>query len=163
MVAKVKVMNNADLIEAEKRADGPGVHVALRTRALEISSIERFVDNPANGGICVFQGVVRRDSDLGSVESLEYDAYSAMAIAQLRHICESARAQWPEAQIAVEHRLGIVNLGEPSVVIAVGTPHRAEAFACCRFLIEKLKVEVPIWKKERAANKSKWAQGCGPA
>ena len=161
MVAKVKVMSNADLIEAEMPADGPGVHVALRDSSLDTPSIERLVDNPANGGICVFQGVVRRDSDLGAVESLEYDAYPAMAMTQLRRICKDARSQWPEAQIAVEHRLGTVNLGEPSVVIAVGTPHRAEAFACCRFLIEKLKVEVPIWKKERAANKSKWVHGSG--
>ena len=152
-------MNESDLFEVEKSVDGRGVHVALRDGALDTSSIEHLVGNPANGGICVFRGVVRRDSDLGTVESLEYDAYPAMALTQLRRICKDARSQWPEAQIAVEHRLGIVNLGEPSVVIAVGAPHRAEAFACCRFLIEKLKTEVPIWKKERAANKSKWVRG----
>ncbi len=156
MVAKAQSMNGNDLIESEESVDGLSVHVALRNGALDTPSIECLVGNPANGGICVFQGVVRRDSDLGAIETLEYDAYPAMAITQLRRICDDARSHWPEAQIAVEHRLGIVNLGEPSVVIAVGTPHRAEAFACCRFLIEKLKAEVPIWKKERAANKSKW-------
>lgn len=152
-------MNDTALIGEEKFVDGPGVHVALRREALEASKIERLVGDPANGGICVFRGVVRRDSDLGAIEALEYDAYSEMAMTQLRRICKDARSQWPDAQIAVEHRLGVVNLGEPSVVIAIGTPHRAEAFACCRFLIEKLKVEVPIWKKERAANKSKWVHG----
>ena len=155
-------MNTIDRIESEETVDGSGAHIALRHAALDMPSIERRVGDSANGGICVFKGLVRRDSDLGAVESLEYDAYPAMATTQLRRICKDARNQWPEAQIAVEHRLGIVNLGEPSVVIAVGTPHRAEAFACCRFLIEKLKAEVPIWKKERAANKSKWVQGTGP-
>ena len=154
-------MNDSDLFEMNESVDGSGVHIALRDSELDAPSIECLVGNPANGGICVFQGVVRRDSDLGAIESLEYDAYPVMAITQLRRLCKDARIQWPEAQIAVEHRLGIVNLGEPSVVIAVGTPHRAEAFACCRFLIEKLKAEVPIWKKERAANKSKWVHGSG--
>ena len=154
-------MNDSDLFEVEESVDGSGVHVALRDSALDAPRIECLVGNPANGGICVFQGVVRRDSDLGAIESLEYDAYPAMAITQLRRICKDARGEWPEALISIEHRLGIVNLGEPSVVIAVGAPHRAEAFACCRFLIEKLKAEVPIWKMERAANKSEWVQGRG--
>ena len=154
-------MSDSALFEVNESVDCSGVHIALRDSELDAPSIECLVGDPANGGICVFQGVVRRDSDLGTVESLEYDAYPAMAMTQLRRICKGARSQWPDAQIAVEHRLGVVNLGESSVVIAVGTPHRAEAFACCRFLIEKLKVEVPIWKKERAANKSKWVHGSG--
>ena len=154
-------MNDADLFEVEESVDGRAsmlrcAMVHLIHQALNASSV-----TPPTAGSAYSKGVVRRDSDLGTVESLEYDAYPAMAITQLRRICKDARSQWPEAQIAVEHRLGIVNLGEPSVVIAVGTPHRAEAFACCRFLIEKLKVEVPIWKKERAANKSKWVHGSG--
>ena len=156
-------MNNCDLIEAAESVDGPSVYVALRHSELGTSSIEHRVDNPANGGVCVFRGVVRRDSDLGEIESLEYDAYPAMAVTQLRRICKDAQARWPGAQIAIGHRLGLVGLGEASVVIAVGTPHRAEAFACCRFLIERLKAEVPIWKKERAADGSKWVEGTGPA
>ena len=74
-----------------------------------------------------------------------------MATGQLREMAQDAGQKWPGARIAIEHRLGSVPLGEPSVIIAVGTPHRAEAFACCRFLIEELKHRVPIWKKEIGA------------
>ena len=92
--------------------------------------------------------MVRRDSDLNPVESLEYDAYADMAKTAARGIgARRPATKWPGARIAIEHRLGSVPLGEASVVIAVGTPHRAEAFACCRFLIEELKHRVPIWKK----------------
>ena len=126
---------------------------------LDCQSIERLVENPTNGAQCVFRGVVRRDSDLTKVESLEYDAYPEMAAAQLQAIAKAAIGKWPGARIAIEHRLGSVPLGEASVVVAVGTPHRAEAFACCRFLIEELKLHVPIWKKEIGASGAHWVEG----
>ena len=139
--------------------EGPVIHVALRTGPLDCGSIERVVESPANGAQCVFRGVVRRDSDLDPVQSLEYEAYSEMATSQLRGIARDAGAKWSGARIAIEHRLGSVPLGEASVVIAVGTPHRAEAFACCRFLIEELKHRVPIWKKEVGASGARWVEG----
>ncbi len=142
-------MNNED----------PVVHVALRTGPLDSGAIERVVESPANGAQCVFKGVVRRDSDLDPVESLEYDAYTEMAASQLLAIARDASVKWPGAKIAIEHRLGSVPLGEASVIIAVGTPHRAEAFACCRFLIEELKHRVPIWKKEVGASGARWVGG----
>ena len=132
------------------------IHVALRNGRLDCGSIERVVESPANGAQCVFRGVVRRDSDLDPVQSLEYEAYAEMATDQLREIAREAGAKWSGARIAIEHRLGSVPLGEASVVIAVGTPHRAEAFECCRFLIEKLKHRVPIWKKEIGASGARW-------
>ena len=134
------------------------IHVALRVGPLDCQSIEHLVESPSNGAQCVFRGVVRRDSDLDSVESLEYDAYLEMAASQLQAIANVATRKWPEARIAIEHRLGSVPLGEASVVIAVGTPHRSEAFACCRFLIEELKRSVPIWKKEVGASGARWVE-----
>ena len=139
--------------------EDPVIHVALRTGPLDGDAIERMVESPANGAQCVFRGVVRRDSDLDPVQSLEYDAYSEMAASQLREIARDAGAKWSGARIAIEHRLGSVPLGEASVIIAVGTPHRAEAFACCRFLIEELKHRVPIWKKEVGAAGARWVKG----
>lgn len=139
--------------------EDPVIHVALRTGRLDCGSIERMVESPANGAQCVFRGVVRRDSDLDPVQSLEYDAYTEMATSQLRAIARDASAKWMGARIAIEHRLGSVPLGEASVIIAVGTPHRAEAFACCRFLIEELKHRVPIWKKEVGASGARWVEG----
>ena len=76
-----------------------------------------------------------------------------------RQSLTAAISKWPGARIAIEHRLGSVPLGEASVVIAVGTPHRAEAFVCCRFLIEELKQQVPIWKKEIGASGDRWVEG----
>lgn len=140
------------------------IHVVLRTERLNCDSIERIVESPANGAQCVFRGLVRRDSDLDPVQSLEYEAYPEMAANQLREIARDAGAKWSGARIAIEHRLGSVPLGEASVVIAVGTPHRAEAFACCRFLIEELKHRVPIWKKEVGASGARWVEApsaCG--
>ncbi len=136
----------------------PTIHIALRTGELDSAAIEQLVESPANGAQCVFRGVVRRDSDLNPVESLEYEAYSGMAARQLREMAKDATKTWPDARIALEHRLGSVPLGEPSVIIAVGTPHRAEAFACCRYLIEELKRRVPIWKKEIGASGARWVE-----
>lgn len=136
--------------------DGTVIHVALRTERLDCKTIERVIASPANGAQCVFRGVVRRDADLDPIQSLEYEAYTGMATYQLRDMAKDASLKWPGARIAIEHRLGSVPLGETSVVIAVGTPHRAEAFACCRFLIEELKHRVPIWKKEVGASGKRW-------
>ena len=134
------------------------IHVALRAERLDCDSVERVIESPANGAQCVFRGVVRRDSDLDPVQSLEYEAYAEMAANQLREIAAHAGEKWSGARIAIEHRLGSVPLGEASVVIAVGTPHRAEAFACCRFLIEELKHRVPIWKKEVGESGARWVE-----
>ena len=139
------------------------IHIALRTERLDSAAIERMIESPANGAQCVFRGVVRRDSDLNPVESLEYEAYPEMATRQLQEMAEHASQKWPGARIAMEHRLGSVPLCEPSVVIAVGTPHRAEAFACCRFLIEELKYRVPIWKKEIGESGARWVAGSASA
>lgn len=141
------------------RDEDPVIHVALRADRLDCDSIERVIVSPANGAQCVFRGVVRRDSDLDPVQSLEYEAYQEMAANQLREIAREASARWSGARIAIEHRLGSVPLGEASVVIAVGTPHRAEAFECCRFMIEELKHRVPIWKKEIGASGARWVEG----
>lgn len=145
------------------RQKGTAIHVALRTDRLDSGAIEQIIENPANGAHCVFRGVVRRDSDLNPVESLEYEAYPEMATRQLQEMAKDAVEKWPGARISIEHRLGSVPLGEASVVIAVGTPHRAEAFACCRFLIEELKHRVPIWKKEVGASGGRWVVGSSTA
>jgi len=82
------------------------------------------------------------------VTGIEYSAYDAMAEGELDRLIAEARERWPEARIAVRHRLGLVPVGEASIVIAVGAPHRAEAFAACRFAIEEVKRRLPVWKKE---------------
>lgn len=117
---------------------------------LDVSRAMAFVAAPAAGGIAAFVGTSRAEvgPDGRSLIALDYEAYEAMAILQLRDLAARARARWPVVRLVLLHRTGRVRLAEPSVVIAVATPHRADAFDACRWLIDTLKAEVTIWKKE---------------
>jgi len=99
------------------------------------------------GGINVFIGVVR-DQTKGKKVLRQYEAYEPMAVAEMAKIADQVRQQWPQAIIAIHHRVGTLQIGEAAVIIAVATPHRDHAFAACRFAIDTLKENVPIWKKE---------------
>jgi molybdopterin synthase catalytic subunit len=109
-----------------------------------------FVLDPGAGGIAVFLGTTRaeRNTTGQQLEALDYEAYPGMAQRRMRELAADAREHWPIVRLALLHRTGRVPLAEPSVVIAVSTPHRAQAFDACRFLIDALKKDVPIWKKE---------------
>jgi molybdopterin synthase catalytic subunit len=94
------------------------------------------------------------------VAAIAYTAYDAMAEEELGRIAAEARERWPGARVALRHRLGVVAAGEASVMVATAAPHRAEAFAACRFLIDETKRRVPIWKKERlAGGDERWVEG----
>jgi molybdopterin synthase catalytic subunit len=100
------------------------------------------------GAMVTFVGTTRDHNDGRRVTRLEYEAYSEMALAEMRKIGEAAQQRWPIEQVAIVHRIGAVALGEASVVIAVSAAHRHAAFAACHFVINRLKEVVPIWKKE---------------
>jgi molybdopterin synthase catalytic subunit len=100
------------------------------------------------GGTCIFLGTVRNGPEEGGVTEIEYSAYDAMAEAEIERILADARDRWPSARVALRHRLGKVPAGEASIAIAAAAPHRAEAFAACRHVIEAVKQRLPIWKKE---------------
>ena len=119
------------------------------TRAIE------FVSAPEAGGINVFLGTSRCETASGGRElvALDYEAYREMALQQMHELARLAREKFPIVKLAVLHRVGRVALAEPSVVIAVSSPHRGQAFEACRFLIDELKKQVAIWKKEV------WADG----
>jgi molybdopterin synthase catalytic subunit len=106
------------------------------------------VADPGCGATCLFLGTVRDGPEDGGVTAIEYTAYEAMAGAELDRILAEARKQWPAARIALRHRLGLVPTEEASIGIAAAAPHRADAFAACRYVIEEVKRRVPIWKKE---------------
>jgi molybdopterin synthase catalytic subunit len=110
----------------------------------------QFVTDSRAGGIDIFLGTTRaeRNADNRELIALDYEAYKEMATEKLRHLTKQAAERWPIVKVAILHRVGRVALGEPSVVIAVSTPHRADAFDACRFLIDELKKDGPIWKKE---------------
>ncbi len=113
--------------------------------------VQRVIDSalaPSAGAIDVFIGTTRDNSAGRSVTALSYEAYEPMALKVMARLEEEACARWPLLKVLVVHRIGTVPLSESSVVIAVSSAHRAEAFAACRYLIDRLKEEVPIWKTE---------------
>ena len=117
------------------------------------------VQTAADGAVCLFYGVVREDSRNKKVRFLEYDAYPEMAEKKMRAILEEVRQKWPEQRAAIVHRIGTLGIGEASVVIAVGSPHRGESFEACRYVIDRVKDEVPIWKKEVFTDGEEWVEG----
>ena len=139
-----------------------GISVAVQEEPLELAPLVRFVERPEAGAVATFSGNVRVQNRGRRVEYLEYDAYRPMAEKQLREIAEEAVRRWP-GRIAIRHRVGRLEIGEPSVLVAVATAHRAEAFAACRFAIDTLKEQVPIWKKEVWEGGEVWIEGDGEA
>ena len=117
---------------------------------------------PADGALCLFVGVVRNENRGRAVVRLEYEAYEEMALPLMHEIAAETRRRFPVTLIHLVHRLGRLEIGEPSVAVAVSSPHRAEAFEACRFAIDALKARVPIWKKELYADGSAWLDEAAP-
>ena len=115
------------------------------------------VEHPGAGGIALFSGVVRDQTGGRRVKFLEYEGHRPMALAKMREIGAAIRSRWPTiTRIALVHRIGRLEIGESSVMIAVSSPHRAQAFEACRFAIDTLKETVPIWKKEHFEDGEVW-------
>lgn len=129
--------------------------IEILATPLDANRAIAFVAAPEAGGINVFLGTTRseRSADGHNLVALDYEAYQAMALQQMNELAGRARDKYPIAKIALLHRIGHVAIAEPSVVIAVSCPHRGQAFDACRFLIDELKAQVTIWKKEV------WADG----
>ena len=123
----------------------------LTDAPLELEPLIAAVADPGCGASVTFLGTVRRSPQDGDVSAIEYSAYQAMAEGEFGRIVAETLARWPGARVALRHRLGVVPTGEASIAIAVATPHRAEAFDACRYVIEETKKRVPIWKKVAVA------------
>ena len=129
--------------------------VPILTRApLDPAAILARLGSPDLGGTALFIGSVRRSAEDGPVQAIEYSAYDAMAEAEGARIVAEAAVRWAGARVVLQHRVGRVALGESSVVVAAASPHRAEAFAACRYVIEEVKRRLPVWKKEIYENGS---------
>src|ERR1041384_3078606 len=115
---------------------------------LELQPLIDFVTDPEAGAIATFIGTTRNNNEGRKVIALDYEAYPEMAEKELARVGEEAKNRWPICRMAIVHRLGPVQITEPSVIIAVSSAHREGAFAACRFAIEEIKRIVPIWKKE---------------
>ena len=125
---------------------------------IDVRALEAKVSGPANGAVITFVGQVRQNSRGRQVAYLEYDAYVPMAEKMFQRIAAEAAQKW-NVEVAIEHRIGRIELCEPSVVICVGSPHRAEAYEASRWCIDTLKENVPIWKKEVCPDGAFWIEG----
>jgi molybdopterin synthase catalytic subunit/molybdopterin converting factor small subunit len=127
------------------------------TEPLSPDAIADEVDDPGAGGIVIFSGVVRNETGGRPVKFLEYEAHAPMAEAKMREIGETVRGRWPGVKrVALLHRIGRLEIGEASVLIAVAAAHRGDAFEACRYAIDTLKHTVPVWKKEHFEDGEVW-------
>jgi molybdopterin synthase catalytic subunit len=124
--------------------------------ALDPESCRRWVADHSCGGQVVFTGAVRNHTGNRKVVRLEYEGYVPMAVKVLDAILERAAERFPIVKCAVHHRLGTLELGELAVVVAVSAAHRKEAFEACMYIIDELKKDVPIWKKEISDLGEEW-------
>ncbi len=116
---------------------------------LSLDEVYALADNPANGAVVVMSGMVRDNTEGKPVVALEYQAYEPMAVEVFKQIAAQIRQTWPDiTRVVIHHRTGKLTIGEISVLVAVGCPHRSEAFEACKFAIDTLKHNAPIWKKE---------------
>lgn len=122
--------------------------ILLTETPIDLPAVLAHVQAPGAGAVDVFIGTVRDNTQRKAVVRLEYEAYAPMALKKMEELAAEARRRWPVEALALVHRVGLLQIGEAAVVIAVATPHRAEAFEACRWLIDTLKETVPIWKKE---------------
>ncbi len=140
----------------------PGDHFVITAAPLAIAAVYEAADDPANGAVVVMSGMVRNQTGGKPVAALDYQAYEPMALQVFRQIAEQIRERWPETTcVVVHHRTGKLTVGEISVLVAVGCPHRGEAFAACQYAIDTLKHSAPIWKKECYCDGShSWVKCC---
>jgi molybdopterin synthase catalytic subunit len=116
---------------------------------LDLGEAYALADNAANGAVVVMSGMVRDNSEGKAVVALEYQAYEPMALEVFKQIAAHIYSTWPEVtRVVIHHRTGRLRVGEISVLVAIGCPHRGEAFAACQYAIDTLKHNAPIWKKE---------------
>lgn len=134
---------------------GAGLLLDVRDRALSLDEALAAVSAPEIGGIALFVGTVRDHSEGHAVHRLQYEAYREMCLREFTAIAEQAKKQF-SARVAIVHRTGSLELGDLAVIVAAGAPHRAEAFAACRFVIDAVKQQAPIWKKEFGPDGIAW-------
>jgi len=138
---------------------GNGVYTALTREAIDAKGLVEQAKRPEDGGVVVFDGIVRDNSRGRRTLYLDYEAYEEMAERELQKLAVEARARFGVRGVTIVHRLGRLEIGETSVLIVVASGHRAEAFEACRWLIDTLKKQVPVWKKETFEDGAVWADG----
>lgn len=144
---------------AGDRYNGRVRATAITVDALDLGALVRIVDARGVGAVTSFLGLVRDHNQGRRVLHLVYEVYEPLAERALARIVDEAHEHWPSAVLAIHHRVGKLAIGEASVAIAAGSPHRADAFAACRYAIERVKQIVPIWKHEYFEGGDVWIEG----
>ena len=139
----------------------PDISTGISGEPLDVSAVVASASSPECGAIGVFVGTVRSSAAAPEhtetpVVRLEYEAHPTLAAERMRAIAEDAAGKWPLERVGAWHRTGACELGEPTVVVACGSPHRADALEACRWMIDEIKATVPIWKREVYADGSSW-------
>lgn len=133
--------------------------VAVTSEPLNSGALLALVGAQGDGAVVTFAGLVRDHNQGRRVRFLEYDAYEPLAVRALQRIVAEAAELWPSTHVAAHHRIGRLQIGEASIVIAAASAHRGDAFAACRYTIERVKQIVPIWKREHFDGGEVWLEG----
>jgi molybdopterin synthase catalytic subunit len=140
----------------------PGPRFALTGEALSVKALsDAVLRTPAGqlGAVATFVGIVRGQNRGHEVRFLDYEAYEPLALRSFERIDDEARGRWPGIVLGIHHRIGRLDVGEVSIVIVAGSAHRADAFAACRYAIERVKQITPIWKHEHFEGGETWVEG----
>lgn len=130
--------------------------IKLTEKAIDVQKVIDTASSLNAGAVNVFIGTIRNNAHGKNVLWLEYEAYESMAISEIKRIVDDAAHRWPLLGWGVSHRIGTLKPGEVSVVVAVSTPHRADSFEACQYIIDTIKQTVPIWKKEVFEDGETW-------
>jgi molybdopterin synthase catalytic subunit len=137
----------------------PDQRFRLTADPLDANAVVAVVSSADCGAVTTFVGLVRDDNGGRRVLWLEYEAYEPLALKAFARIDEEAGEKWPSIALAIHHRIGRLEIGQASIVIAAASPHRPEAFAACRYAIERIKQIAPIWKHEHFEGGAVWIEG----
>jgi molybdopterin synthase catalytic subunit len=132
---------------------------AITAAPLDAAAVAAAVARDGDGAVATFVGLVRDHNAGRQVLWLDYEAYAPLAVKAFERIAGEAAERWPAARLAIHHRTGRLEIGEASVAIAASSPHRADAFAACRYAIERVKQIAPIWKHEHFVGGEVWIEG----
>ena len=138
-------------------------YAEITAHSLDPARLLARVGSPEDGAVLLFLGTVRNHADGRAVSGMQYEGYREMALEVLRRIAEEAGERFSTPRLAVAHRLGALEIGEVSVVVAVSSPHRAEAYGASRYVMEEIKRRLPVWKKEfYVEGAAEWVRGTVP-
>lgn len=147
-VDEAEPLHEGDEVALIPPVSGGTAMIKVTTEPLDLARIHNAVKRTSDGAVVTFDGIVRDNMDGRPVRYLEYEAYAAMAEKKMAEIVAEARQKFAVGEVAIVHRLGRLEIGESSIVVSVAAPHRQAAFEACAYIMNRVKEDVPIWKKE---------------